>query len=89
MFIFIYKFCLFDFKRGGNVDKYIKILIIKISQKYKITITNIMTYDDEDNRIKNIFKILIKEKYGKNALCEKTVYNKRSLISELMKWQQN
>ena len=69
------------------MDKYIKMLLIKISQKYKVTITTIMSYDGEQNRVKNIYKIFIKSKETESVLYDKAVYNKRNLLSELVKWQ--
>ena len=77
------------------MDKYIKILLIKLSNKYdKVTITHIQSYNKEYNKITNIFKLSIKEKskdwiddiYEKYDTTNIDCYNKRELVQEMIKW---
>ena len=80
------------------MDKYIKILLIKLSNKYdKVTITHIQSYNKEYNKITNIFKLSIKEKskdwiddiYEKYDTTNIDCYNKRELVQEMIKWVQD
>ena len=66
------------------MDKYIRILLIQLSKKYKITIINILTA--KDNKTINIYKIIIKDNKDETRLS-KDFYNKRDVVGELMKWQ--
>lgn len=66
-------------------DKYIKMLFIKLSPRYKIIVTTVMFYDDEREKFSNIIKLKIKNRFSgeiHNADCS----GKRELISELIKW---
>ena len=75
-------------ENGEGLDKYIKMLLIKLSPKYKITVTTIMFFDEEKERFSNIIKL-----YIKNKETRKTEYidcnGKRALVGELMKWQRD
>lgn len=77
------------------MDKYIKLLLIKLSNKYdKVTITHIQSYNKEYNKITNIFKLIIKDKsddwiddiYEKYDTITIDCYNKRDLVQEMIKW---
>ena len=66
------------------MDKYIKLLLIQLSQKYdKVIITHIQTYNKKYNKISNIFKLVIKNN-NKNNIID--LYNKKELVQEMMKW---
>lgn len=70
------------------MDKYIKMLLIKLSPKYKIIITTIMFYNDETNKFSNIIKLKITHKFtGQKETID--CNGKRALISELIKWAEN
>lgn len=61
-------------------------LMIKLSQKYKVSITHIMTYNTEKQCLSNVFKLKISDN-NKKVLHKYDCYNKKDLISELMAWQ--
>lgn len=66
------------------MDKYIKIMLIKLSNKYdKVTITHIQSYNREKNKLINIYKLVIKNK-GKVRTID--CYSKRTLVQEMIKW---
>ena len=67
------------------MDKYIKMLLIKLSPKYKVVVTTIMFYDDENQKFSNIIKLKVTDKTKKKDFFT-DCYGKRALISELMKW---
>lgn len=77
------------------MDKYIKILLIQLSEKHdKVLITHIQSYNKEYNKITNIFKLIIKDKsndwiddiYERYDTTTRDCHNKRELILEMMKW---
>ena len=77
------------------MDKYIKILLIQLSQKHdKVLITHIQSYNKDYNKITNIFKLIIKNKsddwiddiYEKYDTTKIDCYNKRELVQEMIKW---
>lgn len=68
------------------MDKYIKMMLIKLSEKYKATVTSIMFYDAEKQRIKTVVKLRIAHKGSNEAIAECSCYNKRELVGEMMKW---
>lgn len=66
------------------MDKYIKIMLIKLSNKYdKVTITHIQSYNKEKNKLVNIYKFRIKDKRKVKSI---DCYSKRTLVQEMMKW---
>lgn len=76
------------------MDKYIKLLLIKLSNKYdKVTITHIQSYNKEYNKITSIYKLIIKDKseewiddiYEKYDTTNIDCHNKRELIQEMMR----
>ena len=70
------------------MDRYIKMLLIKLSPDYKITITTIMYYDDEKQRFHNIIKLYVKDrKTHKTKYID--CYGKRALVGELMRWRKD
>lgn len=69
------------------MDKYVKMLFIKLSQKYKVTITTIMFYNDEHKSIGNIIKLKIANKADGKTIKIADFSNKRDLVSEMMLWQ--
>ena len=77
------------------MDKYIKILLIQLSQKHdKVSITHIQSYNKDYNKITNIFKLIIKDKsedwiddiYERYNVRTIDCYNKRELVQEMIKW---
>lgn len=71
------------------MDKYIKILLIQLSSKYKISLITVMTNDKK--KINSFYKLVIKGKRGKNKdklLLSKDYYSKRDIVSELLKWEE-
>lgn len=76
------------------MDKYIKLLLIKLSYKHdKVIITHIQSYNKEYNKITNIYKLIIKDKsedwiddiYEKYNTRTIDCYNKRDLVQEMIK----
>lgn len=67
------------------MDQHIKMLLVKLSSKYKITVTTVMYYDDEKQKFHNLVKLYVKDRetHKTNYI---DCYGKRSLIVELMKW---
>lgn len=68
------------------MDKYIKLLLIKLSTKYKITLINFMNYDDEKQRFKNRFNLRIVNRQTDEAAEIRPIYGKQAVINELMQW---
>lgn len=67
------------------MDKYVKMLLTKLSPRYKVTVTTIMYYDDENERFSNIIKLRMQSRSDgeiRNIECR----GKRELIGELIKW---
>lgn len=46
------------------MDKYIRMLLVKLAPKYKAIVTTIMYYDPENERFANIIKLKVKNKYS-------------------------
>ncbi len=70
------------------MDKYINILFIKLSKKYKVTIITIMSYNKKYKRANKTYKLVIDNK-GKRKSIERfseDYTSKRSLVLEMMKW---
>lgn len=68
------------------MDRYIKMLLMKISQEYRATVTTVM-FVGGDGRIKGSHTLRISRKSpGKGALLEYQTYSKRDLVSEMMAW---
>ena len=76
------------------MDKYIKLLLIKLSYKHdKVIITHIQSYNKEYNKITSIYKLIIKDKseewiddiYEKYDTINIDCHNKRELIQEMMR----
>ena len=67
------------------MDKYIKMLLIKLSPKYKITVTTIMYYNDEKQKFSNIIKLRRKQRFD-GEVYTTDCSGKRALVSELVKW---
>lgn len=65
------------------MDKYIKMLIIKLSKKCKVTLNHKMFYSDEKERIVNVFTLIINNGDDK---YKTDLFSKRDVVSELMKW---
>lgn len=57
-------------------------LLVKLSSKFKITVTTIMWYDEENGRIKTITKLRAKDREGK--VTEINCNGKRGLVVEMM-----
>jgi len=71
------------------VDKYINILFIKLSQKYKVNIITIMSYNEEYNRTTRNIKLVIDNKPNTKKLIKRQSLDfrsKRDLIQAMMKW---
>jgi len=72
-----------------NIDKYINLLFTNMSQKYKVNIISIISYNEEYKRITRNFKLVIDNKPKSKKLIERQSLdfrNKRDLIQEMMKW---
>lgn len=69
-----------------NVDKYVKMLIIKLSQTYKVTVTTIMYYSEDTGRIGNMIKLKIADKDSGEILSVRDYRSKRELISGMVAW---
>lgn len=72
------------------MDKYINMLFIQLSQKYKINIITIMSYNKEYGRISRLYKFVI-DKKDENSIFPEfresiEIRGKQSLIQEMMKW---
>lgn len=72
------------------MDKYINMLFIQLSQKYKINIITIMSYNEEYGRISRLYKFVIDKKDENSKFPEFResieIRGKQSLIQEMMKW---
>ena len=70
---------------GGDMDKQIRMLLIKLSPRFKITVTTIMSYNDETSRFSTVIKLRVKRRFD-GSVSTSEHYGKRDLISELVKW---
>jgi hypothetical protein len=71
------------------MDKYINLLFIKLSQRYKVTIVTIMSYNEEYNRTTKNFKLVIDNKENTKKPIERQSLDfrgKRDLIQAMIKW---
>jgi len=72
------------------MDKKIKQLIYLISQKYNITLTTIMRYNDEKRFVTTTYKVNITVKNSNNTrgktLLTESYFNKQKVLLELVKW---
>jgi hypothetical protein len=68
------------------MDKYINILFIKLSQKYKVTIITIMSYNNKYKRANKTYKLVIDSKKKKIERMSLDFTSKRALVMEMMKW---
>ena len=67
------------------MDKYIKILLIKLSPRFKVTINTTTYYDDENQKFSNIIHLKITRRFD-GHVHKSRLYGKQELIGELMKW---
>jgi len=67
------------------VDKHIKMLLIKLSPRFKVTVNTTMFYDDENQKFSNIINLKITRKVD-GQVHKSRMHGKRELISELVKW---
>jgi len=73
-------------KAGENqVDKYIKILLLKLLPHYKTTVVTTMYYDEEKQKFSNLIRVYLTDKKT-NETHSATCGGQRALVSELMKW---
>ena len=71
------------------MDKYINILFIKLSQKYKVNIITIMSYNEEYSRVTRNFKLSIDNKPNTKKPIKRQSLDfrsKRDLIQVMIKW---
>lgn len=68
------------------MDKYIKMLIIKLSEKYHVTVTTIMFSGNEAGRVSNVIKFKLMDKEREKIIYTKDCNGKRELVSEMVKW---
>jgi len=71
------------------MDKYINLLFIKLSQKYKVNIIIMMNYNEEYKRVTRNFKLIMSNKKNCKYKIEKQnldFRSKRDLIQAMMKW---
>lgn len=68
------------------MDKYIRMLIIKLSSQYKITLTNIQSYDPDKQSFKNKYSLRLKNQQTNEVAEIRPLYGKRAVIVELMQW---
>lgn len=72
------------------MDKYINMLLIQISQKYKASIVIIMSYNKKYKRVSKSYKLIIDKKTLKSKYPSERISldisGKQNLILEMMKW---
>lgn len=68
------------------MDKYIKMLMVKLSQQYKATLTSVMYFVEDTGRLGTTHTLRISRKGEKAALHEYQTHSKRDLVQEMMKW---
>jgi delta-aminolevulinic acid dehydratase/porphobilinogen synthase len=68
------------------MDKYINMLFIKISQKYKINIIVIMSYSSKYKKVSKSYKLVINSKKKKTDRKSLDFTSKTALIMEMVKW---
>lgn len=68
------------------MDKYIKMLLIALSQCYKATVTIVMGFNEETGSFFTIHKLLLSNKETKKPIHQYDAKGKRDLVSEMMKW---
>lgn len=72
------------------MDKYINMLFIQLSQKYKVNIITIMSYNNKYKRSNKAYKLVIDKKTPNSKYPSEKVSTdingKRVLVLEMMKW---
>lgn len=68
------------------MDKYINILFIQLSQKYKVNIITIMSYNNKYKRVNKTYKLVIDSKRKKIERVSLDFTSKRALVLEMMRW---
>ncbi len=68
------------------MDKYINMLFIQLSQKYKVNIIVIMSYSNKYQKVSKTYRLVIDsgKEYIDRISLEFT--SKRLLVLEMMKW---
>lgn len=67
------------------MDKYIKQLMVVISEKYIVNVITILSVSKNTGRATSIFKLIIKTK-AKKLVCSKDYYSKQGLVVGMSKW---
>jgi hypothetical protein len=67
------------------MDRYIKMLMAKLSQRYRITLVHITSYNPKKKRLTDVFTLDIRQS-GKK-LHYKTYYSKRDVVLALAAWE--
>lgn len=68
------------------MDKYIKMLLAKLNQRYKAAVTSVMYCHKEDGRLSTMHTLRISKDGQRKALCKYVTSSKRDLVGEMMKW---
>ena len=68
------------------MDKYINMLFIKISQKYKATLITVMTYNPDYGKTFKEYKLKLKNRKDENDIVSISTKKKQELIMEMVKW---
>ena len=68
------------------MDKHIKMLLMKLSDKYKINLINTISYNPHRKAFSNKFKMRIVDIKTDAATTINNLKGKQGVISELVKW---
>ena len=67
------------------MDKRIQMLLIKLSQRYKVSVFSFMAYNTDTQRITTKHRLTMKT-HADNLVHDYECFSKRDLICEMMKW---
>jgi len=68
------------------MDKYVRMMLIKLSQKFKVTITTVLYYNDEKQKFTEAIKIRRVSKFNKKEIAKAECFGKRALVVLLSEW---
>ena len=68
------------------MDKRIRMLLIKLSERYKVTIFTFMTYNAERSKVSTKLRLTMKTRDKDALVHEYECFSKRDLVCEMMRW---
>ena len=71
------------------MDKYIKMLLVSLGQRYDITLMSFMFYNRETKRLSTKYRITAYTIGRKRAVLQKDLFGKRDVVTELARLERD